>query len=419
MEHLNISLVLLLVFCSLSAGETFWTHLGTRCIGDCKTDGAKYKCKTIDNNGQCQTMFCSPKANMDYLGRWCHETSECKRGENGYFSCQVGLFKWGYCGLVRDDNKHFGNIGGPCQNYCGKKDKTYNWCNVASGTAYCSPSENTDYLNRPCKEDSPCEKHNDYYHWCEVEGSQSYCGLVEPKVFVHRTHYNNYCFDDCEYYESGDYYRCNIGNTNGWELCSPEVDVAYNGHACHSDHFCGLHGKTYNWCWTSETEHGYCGPVEAAECSYITSTNSSSRNSDNEPQKIVICTRVDKGKIIITHFSAEPASRDITDGIQFRHEVEKLTSKWHNEYLVDEARSNLISSANLRVDLQSPIIHNNQTYYNVHIRLNKARRARESTTVSQVLAPQGIPARLIRRAFMESLQMRARIYIDVSTLNEC
>ncbi|XP_056305768.1 uncharacterized protein LOC130217645 [Danio aesculapii] len=418
MDHLNISLVILLIFCSSSAGKTFWTHLGTRCIEDCKTDGGAYKCKTIDKDGQCKTMYCSPQGNLDYLGRQCSENSKCGKHGNDYYSCKIDFFHWGYCGLVTDIMNHYGSYtGAQCYDHCEQRGEYYYWCHTDEGWDYCSPNENIDYKNRPCKEGSPCEKRNNDYKRCAVEGGLGYCGLVEPKMFIHRTYTNDVCIDECRYSKSKEYYWCHTANS--WDYCSPEVDITYNGKPCRSDHSCDLNGYSYNWCLTSETEYDYCGPIEPEECTYVTFTHRSRRTPENHIQEVVICTRVDKEIKIITTFTAEPASSDFTDGIQFRHEVEKLTSQWHNGYLMDQARSNLIHSANVHVDLQSPIIHNNQTYYNLQVLLKKPQTLGESTILSQVLVPKGVPTRYIRRAFLESLKMRARIYIDVATLNDC
>ncbi|XP_073800011.1 uncharacterized protein [Danio rerio] len=416
MERLNVSLLLLLVFCSSSAGKTFWTHLGTRCIEDCKVYWGEYKCKTIDKDGQCQTMYCSPKTGVDYWGRQCSE--RCEKNGNDYYSCKIGLIQWGYCGLVMDGLIHYGSYtGAQCFDYCEQRGQYYYWCNTEKGWDYCSPNNNTDYMNRQCKEDSPCEKRTNDYKWCAVAGGWGYCGLVEPKMFLHRSKYHYVCIDRCQYYQKNDYYWCHIENS--WDYCSPEVDVTYKGTPCRSDHSCGLHGNGYNWCWTSDKDYDYCGPIEPEECTYIDSKHRSKRADANNPQRIVICTQVDRGNRISTTFSAVPAPNAITDGGQFREEIENLISFWDNGNLVEHASSNLMHSANVRIDMQGIINRNNQRYYNLQVQLNRPRRPGESTTVSQVIVPRGVPARYIRRAFIESFRRRARVFIDVTRLNQC
>ncbi|XP_056305808.1 uncharacterized protein LOC130217672 [Danio aesculapii] len=415
MEHLNISFLLLLVFCSSSAKKIFWTHLGTRCVEDCKAKWGEYKCKTIDKDGQSQTMYCSPKANVDYRDRECIGIQRCRKHGYDYYWCDTSWFHWGYCGLITDDRHYGSQTSALCYNHCKQRGQNYYWCSTEQGWDYCSISENKDYKNRQCKVDSPCGKHNHKYNWCEVEGDWGHCGLVEPRMFTHWTYQNDVCIDECQYSESKNYYWCHTDenvNEFDWDYCSPEVNVTYKGQPCHSDHSCGLHGKSYNWCWTSETEYDYCGSIQDAECSYATDTHLRRRTPESNRQAVVICTREDKGNKIITDFTAEPAPDDITDGRQLRHEVDSLIRQWHNGYLVDEARSDLIRSPTVHVDLLSPINRNNQRYYNLQVLLNTPQ-----AILSQVIVPQGVPARYIRRAFLESLRMRARITIEVSTLN--
>uniref|UniRef100_A0A672L399 Uncharacterized LOC107574117 n=1 Tax=Sinocyclocheilus grahami TaxID=75366 RepID=A0A672L399_SINGR len=339
MEHLHTSLILLPLFCSLSAGKSFFTHLGTRCIDDCKSDSGVFKCKTFDKDGTCQEMYCSPQENMDYWGRQCEADSMCGRHGQDYYWCKINIFTWGYCGLVMENKNHYGShTGALCYDYCDKREEDYYWCHTVQG-------------------------------W--------------------------------------DYY---------WDYCSPDVDVTYKGKPCRSYHSCGPHDYNYNWCWTSESEYDYCGPVESGECTYITSRHRNRRAPDD---KVVICTKMDKGNKKITTFTAKPAPNAIADGSQWRNEAENLISRWENNYLVDQARSNLIHSDNLRIDMQGIINHNNQLYHNLQIQVNVRRRSGQSTTVSQIIVPRGIPRRYIRRALLESFRRRARVLIEVSTLNQC
>lgn len=106
MEYLHTSLVLLLLFCSSSAGKTFFTHLGTKCIDDCKYDLYVYKCKSIDKDGKCRDMYCSPQEERNFQGRYCQYDSTCGKHGEDYYWCKVNSFTWGYCGLVIDDTNH-------------------------------------------------------------------------------------------------------------------------------------------------------------------------------------------------------------------------------------------------------------------------------------------------------------------------
>ncbi|XP_016404049.1 uncharacterized protein LOC107737102 [Sinocyclocheilus rhinocerous] len=224
------------------------------------------------------------------------------------------------------------------------RKQDYYWCNTAQGWDYCSPSENRDYKNKQCREDSPCGKQGEKYNWCWLkEGSWGYCGLVEPKMFLHRSKYHYVCIDECQYYESGDYYWCHTAK--GWDYCSPVVDVTYKGKSCRSDDSCGSHDYSYNWCWTSESEYDYCGPIESGECTYIPSKHRNKRAPD---KKIVICREKDEtsGKEII--FTAEEAPEDIAKSKQLEKDLENVISCWKNNYLVGQARSKLANSGNLR-----------------------------------------------------------------------
>ncbi len=417
MKHLHTSLVLLLLLCSPwpSAGTTFLTHLGTLCIEACQPDGGEFKCKTIDKDGKCQTMYCSPQENIDYWGRECSTDSMCGKHGTDYYWCKTGYLSWGYCGQVMEDKNHYGSkTGALCYDRCDQINGVYH-CNTAEGWDYCSPSENVDYWNKNCNENNPCGKQGKDYYWCWLkEGSWGYCGLVEPKMLLHRSKYHYVCTDNCQYYESGDYYWCHTAQS--WGYCSPDVNVTYKDKPCRSDHHCGLHGSGYNWCWTSESEYDYCGPIESAECTYVTSHH---RNRRAPEDRILICIRENKDKKIKTTFTAEPATNSITENHSWRNEASNLISRWNNGYLVDQARSNLITSENLRIDMQGLINRNNQRYYNLQIQVNMNRRPGQSTTVSQIIIPSGVPDRYIRRAFWESFRRRARVFVDVSMQNHC
>lgn len=103
MEHLLHTSLILLLFCSSSAGKTFFTHLGTRCIDDCKYDLYVYKCKSIAKDGKCREMYCSPQEDRNFQGRSCQFDSMCGKHGEDYYWCKINSFTWGYCGLVMDD----------------------------------------------------------------------------------------------------------------------------------------------------------------------------------------------------------------------------------------------------------------------------------------------------------------------------
>lgn len=401
MEYLHTSLFLLLLFCSPwpSVGKTYFTHLGTKCTSECRYDNGYYKCETSKQDGKFEQMYCSPKEHYDYRNYEC--SGICDRNGESYYWCKTGWFwgSWGYCGMVMEDEIHYGSkTGARCYDTCARKSGNFYYsCNTAQGSDYCSPFENRDYERRQCKEDSPCGRYDHNYNWCKLkEGGWGYCGLV--KTELHHTRYHYTCIDECRYDETKKFYKCNIPN-NMWDYCSPRANVTYKDKPCRSDHPCGSYDKNHNWCFTSQSEYDFCGPIESRH-----------RNKRDLEGRTLACTQEDKDNIKISNFTVVPAPHDITDGSQWRNEAETLISRWDNGYLVDQARSNLIHSDHLRIDIQGIITRKNQLYYDLQVKM----RRRPGTTVSQIIVSRGIPECYIHRAFMESFRSRARVYVDVS-----
>lgn len=262
MERLRVSLFLLLLSCSpcLSEGKTFFTHLGTMCAEDCKPDGGEYKCKSTDEDGKSQSMYCSPQENVDYWGRQCRADSMCAKYGEDYSWCRINIFSWGFCGLVKED-------------------------------------------------------------------------------------------------------------------------------------------QTLR---------------DAGQDHHITSPHR------NRRVEVVIDTINDSANRIKTTFLAEGAQNHIADGRQWRNEARNIISRWDNSRLVSQGRSNLITTENLRIDMQGMVPRHNLRYHNLQIQVNVPRGGNlPSTTLSQVFVPEnrGVPDRYVRRAFQESQNRRARIFIDVSRIN--
>ncbi|KAL0161680.1 hypothetical protein M9458_045405 [Cirrhinus mrigala] len=228
------------------------------------------------------------------------------------------------------------------------------------------------------------------------------------------THLGTLCIEDCK--PDGGEYKCKTIDKDGRSqtmYCSPQKNVDYWGRQCRADSMCGKYGEDYCWCRNNIFSWGYCGVVkddkmliESGTGTHITSRHRNKRAPEE------IDTVDDEGNRIKTIFFAE-ATNDITDGEQWRNDAENLISRWKNVYLVDQARSNLIRSGNLRIDMQGIINRNNQRYYNLQIQVNVQRRRGDSTTVAQILIPRGIPERYVRRAFTESFDRRAKVSIKV------
>lgn len=224
------------------------------------------------------------------------------------------------------------------------------------------------------------------------------------------------CVEDCK--PDGGEYKCKTIDKDGRSqkmYCSPQENMDYWGRQCRADSMCGKYGEDYYWCRIDIFSWGYCGLVKAdkklidsGEVTHITSRHR------NRRYLAVIGTEDDQGNRIKTTFSAEAATNVITDVGPWRNEAENLISRWTNGHLRNQARSNLIKSEHLRIDLQGFIKRNNQMYYNLQIQINGQRKKGESTTVAQIIIPRNIPERYVRRAFTESFNRRAKVFIDAS-----
>lgn len=230
------------------------------------------------------------------------------------------------------------------------------------------------------------------------------------------THLGTQCKEDCK--PDGGEYKCKTIDKDGRSqtmYCSPQENMDYWSRRCRADSMCGKHGEDYYWCRINIFTWGYCGLVkddkkiiESVEVTYISSRHRNKRVRE------VIATEDDKGNRIKTIFYSEPAPDAITDGRHWSDEANALIGQWDNGYLVDQQRSNLIRSTNLRIDMQGIINRANHLYYNMQIQINNIQRNGGSTTVSQIIVPRGIPERYIRRAFWESFRNRARVSVEVS-----
>lgn len=199
--------------------------------------------------------------------------------------------------------------------------------------------------------------------------------------------------------------------------CSPQENMDYWGRQCRADSVCGKHGEDYFWCRINIFSWGYCGLVkdnkiiESGEGTIITSRHRNKRD------KKVIATEDDQVNRLKITFYEEPAP--ITDGNKWKDEAEDLINQWTNDKLRSKGTSKLIKSKNLRIDVQGTFNRKQPKgdsilYYNLQIQINMARKPGESTTVSQIIVPDGVPERYIRRAFLESFRRRAKVEVEVS-----
>ncbi|KAL7856344.1 hypothetical protein AOLI_G00199480 [Acnodon oligacanthus] len=332
------------------------------------------------------------------------------------FSHSVCLILLSCLGCSADEvikNYYTSTYGELCYDTCQTYGNSYYWCHTRKGWDYCSPIEKRDFEGNACRDDHPCGKYGKSYYWCNREGwfaSWGYCGPVETKTIIYiSATYKHVCIDDCSYDESYMYYWCYTDK--GWDYCSPTPDITYQNVPCRSDHSCGDYSYSYNWCWTTASEWDYCGIIKPSECTYY----SAQRKKRQASTAVAYCTRTDKGNHVVTIFYAEPNPRALTDGSRWRGEITNIIARWDNGYLGNQARSNLITSEHLRIDLQGLLCIDGQQYYNLQIQLNVPRRPGQSTTVSQIFIPRNVPDRYVRFAFVESFRRRARVTVVINT----
>lgn len=98
-------------------------------------------------------------------------------------------------------------------------------------------------------------------------------------------------------------------------------------------------------------------------------------------------------------------------------EAQELIDEWDNQH---EGRtgpsSNLVKLPNkktqsFRIDLQGIFKKNNKNYYNLQVQINNVPR-KGSTTVAHVIAPDGISAQNMHRAFTNSLNKHAKVCLE-------
>ncbi|KAK7126453.1 hypothetical protein R3I94_017813 [Phoxinus phoxinus] len=229
------------------------------------------------------------------------------------------------------------------------------------------------------------------------------------------THLETQCLEDCK--PDGGEYKCKTIDKDGRSqamYCSPQENMDYWGRQCRDDSVCGRHGEDFCWCRINIFSWGYCGLVkddkiiESGEGTLITSRHRNKR----APEKID--TVDDKVNHLRITFYAEKAP--IADGTKWKDEAEDVINRWNNDKLRNKPTSGLITSTHLRIDMQGTFKRNNKLFYNLQIQINKKRNSSESTTVSQILVPDGVPEVHMRRAFRESFYRRAKVTVEISKL---
>uniref|UniRef100_A0A3Q4MQD0 Tubulin polymerization promoting protein n=1 Tax=Neolamprologus brichardi TaxID=32507 RepID=A0A3Q4MQD0_NEOBR len=256
---------------------------------------------------------------------------------------------------------------------------------------YCSPKSGVDYKGNMCSD--CCEQYENGYYWCKTASDWGYCGDVIEDLNHYTLTYGMLCYDSCETH-SENYYWCQ--STQGWDYCSP--NVTYKGVPCRSDHNCGDHGEGYNWCYTTDNnDWDYCGVISPGECRY------------SVPRQ-----DIDNNRRRVTTFVATENNRTIADSQNYREDAFNLIDQWDGLGLAQNSRYTVVSSSNLRIDLQGGFNRNNQWHYNVQLQVNTQRRSGQSTTLAHIEVPVDTPPQYNLLALRQSLQHRARVSLEVT-----
>uniref|UniRef100_A0AAY4ESW1 Kringle domain-containing protein n=1 Tax=Denticeps clupeoides TaxID=299321 RepID=A0AAY4ESW1_9TELE len=268
---------------------------------------------------------------------------------------------------------------------CHIGSSNYYWSTTRGDGEYCSNDNGYDYKDIPCKNSHPCGRHEMIYY---------------------SSTYHEECLDDCRYDREVDYYWCTT--EQGWDYCSPQQGVTYKDEQCPDD--CSENGEKYTWCKTRGASWNFCGSVEPAECLYVSSTRRK-RQSGNSGSQIPIHEFPDGENRQIVLYAVQDNNNCILNGRCWSNNVDDCVNRWHSCHLVTQARSNLIQTRYLRIDMQGMA----GGFHNFQIQLNCRRNSGQSTTIAQVLIPQNqnIPEEHIRLAFRESFQRSQRVRVVV------
>lgn len=113
-------------------------------------------------------------------------------------------------------------------------------------------------------------------------------------------------------------------------------------------------------------------------------------------------------------FEAVVNHQAIADSHNYRKEALDLINQWDGRGLGQQARSNLVTSSNLRIDLQGLFNRSNQQYYNLQVQVNGQSGSGESTTLAHNEVPVDTPLEYMRLALRESLRNRATVSLEVT-----
>ncbi|GLD68142.1 uncharacterized protein AKAME5_002342900 [Lates japonicus] len=290
-----------------------------------------------------------------------------------------------------------------CYDGCEERGYDYHWCHSTKGWGHCSPRKNVDDNGNACDKDYPCDKYGGDYYSCRLEkGGWGRCGRVESKTTIYQTINLKDCTDDCQYHESGKYFWCHT--EDGWDYCSSDPDHTYKDVTCRPNHKCGAYGQTYSWCYTTDNDDwDYCGLISTRECKC-----SPQHRSKRAPPRRQIRSRTDQNRGQITFYD-EGGQNAIRQSDGYLDEALDLINRWRPA-LGTRAKSNLITSARLRIDLQGTF----GNFYNLQIQINGQRPSGGSSTIAQIIVQDGTTDNEMREAFRDSLERRAKVRVEIT-----
>ncbi|CAL8296267.1 unnamed protein product [Boreogadus saida] len=324
---------------------------------------------------------------------------------------------------------HLTYNGYTCDDECQyHSSEEYYWCHTASSWGYCSPQQDVTYKGENCRSDHKCGYHGYKYSWCYTTNNNKYdyCGLVVPRMCQSKvaqlTYYLEQCTDDCRI-GSRYYFWCHTASS--WGYCSPIQDYTYTGTPCRSGHECGTYGYSYSWCYTTDS-YDYCGkilPLPTCPASFERSDQreisriEKSNYYDYYRQILSLPTcHISRFKLISylkeicrierSNYTVEPEKNIMSPKKKLFNEAMLLIGQWHGRTLGSQAKSNLLSSCNVRIDNQGMTTDG---YINLQIQHNVPRRPGQSTTLAQILVPIDTSDEEIRAAFRVSLENRAKV----------
>ncbi|MEE6522622.1 hypothetical protein FKM82_021235 [Ascaphus truei] len=310
--------------------------------------------------------------------------------------------------MVLSRDVHETSNGAVCTSPCAKDGTHYYWCKLQShGSSdwdYCSPQEGYDYENRLCE--SPCQTKGYTDQWCKTGlFSWGYCGHITEEFEILNTVYGEPCVDNCAL--KGDFFQCYI-KTGSNDYCSPSNDVTIKGEPCLKDHPCGLHDKTYNWCYTEKHllkwDWDYCGKIISDCDKPIHLPHRRKRQPQGQEEEI--CRINDSGNRRITVLTAVGEPRLTRPSREQFMEASRVINMINANTCFGCASGTIFSTNTIRLDLQGTFVRNGVRYINIQLQINGPRHGQSS--IAQVIFPQDLDIKNYYRYIRRALQISMR-----------